>query len=173
MIKYRKSDYLLTAPSNASEFATESPVYTWSRGEQKLVQTGVNDDYAEIQSHKDCALEAIFDKYNYDGLVQAANAAHNIDSESNDIPDVDLAQDDLDALDDMYDIVEDFRARYGIAETVPVKDVLRYVETTAKETIARGHANNDPGLVRESSVPGTGSGVSDSDSDKDKSKEVN
>lgn len=146
-MKFRSRFYLEFVSTPGTKFSTESDVWEWSKVDKAMVKLDTpHDDFAEIQSHSDCALEKIFDKYGPEGLMTVASAsAQRVAGESDEVNNVDLAQDDLDELDDIYDTVEDMRQRYGLGREVPVLEVLRTVELKTKEIL------NNAGKVVDSS----------------------
>ena len=150
-MKFRSKYYLESVPTPGTKFLTESDVWEWSRAEKAMVKLDTpHDDFAEIQSHSDCALEKIFDKYGPEGLMTFASSAQRVAGESDEVNNVDLAQDDLDELDDIYDTVEDMRQRYGLGREVPVLEVLRTVELKTKEILNNAGKVAEP-VGRESS----------------------
>lgn len=121
------------------EFTRFSDEYKYSENEGAPILVGKKDDQAFIQSHEDCALSKIFDKFLPEDFDEfAANFGKNIevDYESPAVP-AEEARADLDFIAEVANGIDELREAYGISDDLPRAAVLEEAQKRAKEIIER------------------------------------
>lgn len=124
-LKYRVEDYrskLDDGEKSGQVFHNVVPEYAYDENKQELYQIGVKDLQAIIQSSADCALDKVLERF---GCLPPE--LQPVATQSDDVNIVDL-RDDLSAMNDFIDDMEDIRSRYNFGSDLSYKDMFSKLE---------------------------------------------
>lgn len=101
-------------------FSYIEPEYKLNVKENKLEKIGNKDLSAMLNSNLDCALDKIIAKY---GFLPTQSPVNLIDGVGN----VENFDDDLQELQEICDVAEDYREKFGLAEDVSIEKIYQLV----------------------------------------------
>lgn len=136
-LKTRLENYREKEHKTGTVFVSEVPEYSYDKNTKQLVETGVKDLQALVQSSEDCALNKILEKLNIDPASFAPIPRDNI-KDVDDIADLSQSyQDDLDILREYSQEVQEIRSRYNIPFTTSDEDMFRLISEEKVRVDAR------------------------------------
>lgn len=141
-MKFKTQHTYQSAPPQ--EFTQYSDEYKYSENEGAPVKVGQKDDQAFIQSHEDCALSKIFDKFlpeDFDDFAANFGKKIEVDLQAPAIP-AEEARADLDYIAEVASGIDELREAYGISDDLPRAAVLEEAQKRAKEIIERDKQSN-------------------------------
>lgn len=157
-------NYKSAPPQEFTQFSDE---WKYSENEGAPVLVGKKDDQAFIQSHEDCALSKVFDKFlpeDFDEFAANFGKKIEVDLKAPAIP-AEEARADLDYIAEVASGIDELREAYGISDDLPRAAVLEEAQKRAKEIIERDKQSNKVAYGNVSAGSGNNNGV-DSATDK-------
>lgn len=151
-------NYKSAPPQEFTQFSDE---WKYSENEGAPVLVGKKDDQALIQSHEDCALSKVFDKFlpeDFDEFAANFGKKIEVDLEAPAVP-AEEARADLDFIAEVANGIDELREAYGISDDLPRAAVLEEAQKRAKEIIERGKQFSKVADGNVSSGSGNNNGV--------------
>lgn len=138
-----------TAVSKKQTFSYTRPEYKLDAKANKLVVVGTVDDFKAIQSHKDCALSAILDKFMASPLLVNQRVILNSTDETAVYDHAQATQTDLTELGELITKAEVLRAKYSLPDNLTAQQIFDLVakasiDVKAKLNTTGGNQNETP-----------------------------
>lgn len=122
----------------AQEFSPLVDVWAYSEKTGRAVKIGQKDQQAEIQSHEDCALERILERFTVDQLLSAQDSYIDVD-ETADCSAVcgDLLLDSLETVETVRDLAETLGLRPDGKEGLKLSEIRTAADRYYREKILK------------------------------------
>lgn len=137
-----------TVKRYAQTFDYIEPEYKLDAKANKLVQIGTVDKFKEIQSHADCALSVILDKFMASPLLANQRVILNDPTAEDVVFDHGSARKtDLTELGELITKAEVLRAKYSLPDTLTPQQIFDLVTKASND--AKAKLNQTGGIVNE------------------------
>ena len=133
---YSKNDEILKRlkSSFSQSFSNLEKTYQFSSKTKKLVETGVRDVQAEIESHRECALDVMLDKF----LDPTAQRPYQLVDGITDVHAIDLID-----LSDIAVKKEELCIKYGLSPNASLFEIQDVITAKIKESEAKINEKNE------------------------------
>ena len=131
---YKKQEERKTNPENFSQsFTPYSPEYVYNPAtrELELVSATGKNDQAKIDSFIEFALDRILARFS--DSAELYRKSVKADDDEDVVADYSSVSSDLGALGDAFDIAEDYREKFGLADSMSFSDIMKFVGDRAAE----------------------------------------
>lgn len=130
-----------TATSKKQTFSYIRPEYKLDAKLNKLVVVGTVDDFKAIQSHKDCALSAILDKFMASPLLANQRVILNSADENAVFDHAQATQTDLHEFGELITKAETLRAKYSLPDNLTAQQIFDLVAKASNDVKAKLNTN--------------------------------